>query len=138
MYPVRRQISSHAARLRREQTDVEQAFWMAVRNRRLGGYKFRRQATVGSYVADFLCVEAMLIVELDGGQHSPEADEARTLFLERRGYGVLRFWNNDVAQNLEGVLLKVLNALHERRKTLTQPSPAKAGEGQKKCPQVGR
>ena len=129
MYPVRRQISSHAARLRREQTDVEQAFWMAVRNRRLGGYKFRRQATVGSYVADFLCVEAMLIVELDGGQHSPEADEARTLFLERRGYGVLRFWNNDVAQNLEGVLLKVLNALHERRKTLTQPSPAKAGEG---------
>ena len=102
MYPVRRQISPHAARLRREQTDVEQALWFAVRNRRLAGYKFRRQATIGPLVADFLCADAMLIVELDGGQHDEEADAARTAYLESRGYRVLRFWNNDAADNLDG------------------------------------
>ncbi len=68
MYPVRRQISLHAARLRSDQTDVKQSLWWEVRNRRLLGAKFRRQATIGCYVVDFLCVEAMLIVELDGRQ----------------------------------------------------------------------
>ena len=129
MYPVRRQISPHAARLRREQTDVERAFWLKVRGRRLDGFKFRPQATIGPYVADFLCIEAKLIVELDGGQHSEAADRARTAFLTDRGYRILRFWNNDVAENTDGVLMTVLDTLHERRKTLTQPSPAKAGEG---------
>ena len=129
MYPVRRQISRHAARLRSEQTDVERAFWLKVRDRRLDGFKFRRQATIGPYVADFLCVEAKLIVELDGGQHSDEVDAKRTAFLEGQGYRVVRFWNGDVAANIEGVLMTVLDALHQRSKTLTQPSPAKAGEG---------
>ncbi len=131
MFPVRRQISPHAARLRREQTDVEQRFWLAVRNRRLDGAKFRRQATIGRYVVDFLCVEARLIVELDGGQHDVSVDADRTDFLEARGYRVLRFWNNDVLENLEGVLLVVSEALAAagQKKTLTQPSPAKAGEG---------
>ena len=128
MYPVRRQISPHAARLRRDQTDVEQRFWLAVRNRRLDGFKFRRQATIGRYIVDFLCVEAMLIVELDGGQHSEEADAARTRFLEDIGYRVIRFWNNDVIENFEGVLETVVMAL-QQKKALTQPSPAKAGEG---------
>jgi len=114
MPPVRRQISPHAARLRREQTDVEQRFWLAVRNRRLAGAKFRRQATIGSYVVDFLCVEAMLIVELDGGQHDEAVDAARTRFLESRGYRVLRFWNNQVVENFEGVLETVAEALGSR------------------------
>jgi very-short-patch-repair endonuclease len=111
MPPVRRQISPHAARLRREQTDVEQRFWLAVRDRRLAGAKFRRQATIGSYVVDFLCVEEMLIVELDGGQHDEAVDAHRTRFLEGRGYRVLRFWNNDVLENFEGVLQTVGDAL---------------------------
>ena len=128
MYPVRRQTSPHAARLRREQTDVEKALWLQVRDRRLDGFKFRRQATIGPYVADFLCIEAKLVVELDGGQHNEEADRARTAFLKERGYRVVRFWNNDVAANIDGVLATVLDAL-QRSKTLTQPSPAKAGEG---------
>lgn len=93
MYSVRRQISPHASPLRTEQTDVERAFWLKVRDRRLDGFKFRRQATVGPYVADFLCVEAKLIVELDGGQHCEEVDAERTAFLKDRGYRVLRFWN---------------------------------------------
>jgi very-short-patch-repair endonuclease len=97
--------------LRRDQTDAERLFWFAVRNRRLDGVKFRRQTTIGPYIVDFLCIEAMLVVELDGGQHSPEADAARTRFLEQRGYRVLRFWNNEVIENLEGVLLRVCEAL---------------------------
>jgi len=114
MYPVRRQISPHAARLRRERTDAEERFWQAVRNRQLDGFKFRFQATVGGYVADFLCVEAMLIVELDGGQHCEEKDARRTAFLEARGYRVIRFWNNDVLENLEGVMQVVHGTLLDR------------------------
>ncbi len=111
MPPVRRQISPHAARLRRDQTDVEQRFWLAVRDRRLAGMKFRRQATIGPYVVDFLCIEKRLIVELDGGQHDEIVDANRTRFLEERGYRVLRFWNNDVVENFDGVLQTVIEAL---------------------------
>ena len=113
MYPVRRQISSHAARLRGERTDAEQRFWLEVRDRRLDGWKFRFQMTVGPFVADFACIAANLIVELDGGHHTPEEDAARTAFLNARGYRVLRFWNSDVFENLEGVLLAVLEALRQ-------------------------
>ena len=115
MYPVRRQISRHAARLRRERTDVEQIIWLAVRNRRLGGFKFREQHTIGDhYVVDFACLEAMLVVELDGGQHNPTVDAPRTAFLEEQGYRVLRFWNNDVIENREGVLQTILSVLQVR------------------------
>ena len=123
MYPVRRQISPHAARLRRDQTDVERTLWFAVRNRRLEGAKFRRQATIGPYIVDFLCLEAMLIVELDGGQHHEVSDAGRTRFLVAEGYRVLRFWNNDVVENLDGVLQTIIAAV--QKKHLTH----KAGEG---------
>lgn len=106
-----RRTNPHARRLRREATDVEQRFWLAVRDRRLAGFKFRRQATIGPFIVDFLCIERLLIVELDGGQHGDEADAARTRFLEARGYRVIRFWNNDVADNWQGVLETVSAAL---------------------------
>jgi len=111
MYPVRRQISPHATRLRRDQTNVEQKLWLAVRNRRLANAKFRRQATIGRYIVDFLRIEAKLIVELDGGQHSEGTDAERTRFLEAQGYRVLRFWNNDVVDNFDGVLSTICAAL---------------------------
>ncbi|MEG3089470.1 endonuclease domain-containing protein [Sphingomonas sp. PB4P5] len=114
MPPVRRQISRHAARLRRERTEVEDRFWQAVRNRQLDGFKFRFQHSIGPFVADFACLEAMLIVELDGGQHSAEADARRTAYLERAGFEVLRFWNSDVIENLEGVAQVVHAALLRR------------------------
>jgi adenine-specific DNA-methyltransferase len=98
----------HARRLRRDATDVEAKLWHNVRNRRLGGYKFRRQATVSYYVVDFLCVQARLIVELDGGQHSAATDRKRTHALARLGFRVSRFWNNEVNENLEGVLQRIL------------------------------
>ncbi|OQW48056.1 MAG: DNA methylase [Proteobacteria bacterium SG_bin6] len=102
----------HARRLRRDATDVEQRFWLAVRDRRLGGFKFRRQVTIGPFVADFACIERRLIVELDGGQHDQEADAARTAYLEGLGWRVRRFWNNEVVENFEGVLQVVLAELN--------------------------
>jgi len=133
MYPVRRQINPYAAQLRRDRTDAENLVWQALRNRQCDGFKFRFQASIGRYVVDFLCVEAMLIVEIDGSQHTVEGDAERTAFLESRGYRVIRFWNSDVIANLDGVLEAIRRALiariGEEKKTLTQPSPAKAGEG---------
>ncbi len=115
MYPVRRRISRHAARLSRERTDVEQIIWLAVRNRRLGGFKFREQHPIGDrHVADFACIEAMLVVELDGGQHDPRTDAPRTAFLEAKRYRVLRFWNSEIIENQEGVLEIILVALLAR------------------------
>jgi len=108
---VRRQISPHASRLRREMTDVERSLWNALRNRQLGGFKFRRQATLGPYVIDFLCIERKLIVELDGGQHSHAADARRTAYLKTRGCRVIRFWNHEVVENLDGVLATILAGL---------------------------
>ena len=131
MYPVRRQISPHAAHLRRERTDAEDRFWQAVRNRQLGGFKFRFQHSIRPYITDFVCIQAMLIVEIDGGQHDEERDAERTRFLESCGFEVLRFWSNEVLTNLDGVASTVLLALlrRTRKETLTQPSPVKTGEG---------
>jgi very-short-patch-repair endonuclease len=101
--------SPHAQRLRRRATDIERKLWQYLRNRQLGGFKFRRQATVGGPVADFLCAEKRLIVELDGGQHSEQADAQRAAYLERLGYRVVRFWNHEVNENLGGVLRTILD-----------------------------
>ena len=93
-------------KLRRDSTEAEKVIWRALRNRRLDGHKFRRQHPIGKFVADFCCMEAMLIVEIDGGQHAidEERDAARTAYLGSQGYHVVRFWNNEVLENLEGVL----------------------------------
>jgi len=92
-----------ARKLRRNETDAERRLWNMLRNRSMTEAKFVRQHSIGRYVADFVCRERMLIVEADGGQHADsEADAHRTAFLNMRGYSVLRFWNNDILQNLEG------------------------------------
>src|SRR4029079_12797034 len=93
-----------AQRLRREMTDAERKLWSVLRNRKLNGAKFRRQQPLGPYIADFVCQECRLIIEADGGQHADNASDARrTAFLESVGYRVLRFWNNDILTNLDGV-----------------------------------
>jgi very-short-patch-repair endonuclease len=84
-------------------TDAERMLWSILRNRQLDGFKFRRQATIDPFVVDFLCVEAALAVELDGGQHDEDRDRRRTVYLEARGLHILRFWNHDVVENIEGV-----------------------------------
>ncbi len=98
-----------ARKLRRDSTEAEKLLWRALREAKLA--KFRRQMPVGPYFTDFACFAERLVVELDGGQHSPEIDAARTRFIETQGYRVLRFWNNDVLENVEGVVAAISNAL---------------------------
>jgi len=128
---VRRAISPHAAPLRRNATDAERYLWHHLRDRRLGGYKFRRQWTIGSYVVDFCCLESQLIVEADGGQHSEQRDRDRTEFLLSQGFRVIRFWDNDILQNMDGVLMVLLEALTAARSE-EDPHPGplpQVGEG---------
>ena len=113
--------------LRRNQTDAEAALWRKLRGRGLDNYKFRRQVPLGSYVADFLCKEAMLIVEIDGGHHSAqvEYDQHRDAFLRAGGYEVVRFWNNEVLTNLNGVLESLTLTLSRRARELKGGVPSK-------------
>jgi very-short-patch-repair endonuclease len=102
-----------ARKLRRSETDAEKLLWKHLRGRRLDGYKFRRQVSIGGYVADFAALEARLIIELDGGQYAERIaeDQMRTAELERFGFRVVRFWNHDVLANIDGVLEAVLQEL---------------------------
>ena len=102
--------TSTAQRLRKNRTDAEIRLWQHLRRRQLDGSRFRQQVPLGPYVVDFLCVKSRLMIELDGGQHAmnAEADKKRTAWLESRGFRVLRFWNNDVFKNIDGVLATIL------------------------------
>ena len=100
----RKRLTPVARRLRRERTEAEEHLWYHVRDRRLEDTKFVRQFQIHRYVADLACRTARLAIELDGGQHDPVRDAARTEIIERYGYVVLRFWNNDVLENTDGVL----------------------------------
>ena len=97
-----------ARRLRVSQTDAEAVLWNRIRNRQIDGHKFVRQLPIDSYICDFVCREKFLAIEVDGGQHSESATDAiRDRRLIEKGYSVLRFWNNDVIGNLEGVLTTI-------------------------------
>ena len=105
-------LTSRSRSLRHNSTGAEQKLWCVLRSRQLNGFKFRRQVEIGGYVVDFLCAEKRLIVEVDGGQHTPERDARRTAFLESHGFRVIRFWNNDVLENLEGGWKAIEEALN--------------------------
>jgi very-short-patch-repair endonuclease len=107
-----KRLTPVARKLRVNSTDAEQRLWQHLRARQLLGFKFRRQVPVGGHIADFLCEQAKLVVELDGGQHGDSAsDGLRTHALEAAGYRTLRFWNNDVLANTEGVLEEIARTL---------------------------
>ncbi|MBN1827042.1 MAG: endonuclease domain-containing protein [Candidatus Eisenbacteria bacterium] len=109
--------------LRKHQTDAEGLLWKRLRDRRLLGYKFRRQRSIGPYVVDFVCLEIKVVVELDGGQHGESAtekyDRRRDKYLESEGFRVLRFWNHQVMMETEAVLHSILRVLEEEG----EPSP---------------
>ncbi|WP_425409011.1 endonuclease domain-containing protein [Hyphococcus sp.] len=104
----------NARTLRKDMPETERRLWSRLRNKELGGFRFRRQHTIGPYIADFACVEAKLVIELDGEQHAlgntPVRDVARDTFMEREGWMVLRFWNHEVRDNMNGVLDAIIEA----------------------------
>ena len=110
----------NAGTLRKAQTDAEGLLWYYLRDRQLGGHKFRRQQPIGNYIADFVCLSKKLIVELDGGQHDEQRayDRERDACLHEQGFRVLRFWNNEVIGNCHGVLERIYNALQVSRPSL--------------------
>jgi very-short-patch-repair endonuclease len=119
--------SELARNLRTNMTEAERKLWALLRRKQLQDFRFRRQVPLGRYVADFACMSAQLIVELDGGQHAirTEHDQRRTAWLESVGYRVLRFWNGEVFTNADGVLETIRLALLDPP---PQPSPSR-GEG---------
>ena len=115
--PAGESRTERSRRLRRDQTPAEAKLWRALKGGQLEGFKFRRQVAFDRYFADFVCLEAKLIVELDGGQHSEAEvyDSRRTEALERAGFLVLRFWNQAVRTEFDGVLDEILAALRSGR-----------------------
>ena len=139
-----------ARRMRNEPTEAERELWWHLR-RRLPreDTHFRRQVQIGPYIADFACHKPKLVVKIDGGQHGSQTaqDHARTQRLEAEGYRALRFWNNDVLGNIEGVLTEILQALATTptpdpspqgggEKRARRPSPPQAGGGEQRCAQL--
>jgi very-short-patch-repair endonuclease len=110
------QLRSDVRRLRRDQSQAESVLWQHLRAKRLEGAKFRRQHPIGAHIVDFCCLRHRLVIEVDGGQHAEEVekDAARTARLEAHGFKVIRFWNDDVLRNLEGVLTSIAEALRQR------------------------
>jgi very-short-patch-repair endonuclease len=124
-----------ARQLRRDMTPSERRLWWRLRELSPEGSHFRRQATIGPYFADFVCHTTKLVIEIDGGQHGVavriERDLKRDAYLKRNGYRVLRFWNNDLRENIDGVLMVICDALQKVRTPPTpDPPPPPAGGGE--------
>jgi very-short-patch-repair endonuclease len=118
-----------ARQMRAQPTDAERVLWRRLRHDiSLAGSHFRRQALIGPFIVDFASRGAKLVIELDGGQHDTQraADARRTRFIEGHGYRVLRFWNNDVLGNIDGVLSEIQSALAQT--PTPDPSPQGGGE----------
>ncbi|OWV85179.1 hypothetical protein ATY75_25450 [Rhizobium sp. N122] len=107
--------TAQARKLRQTETEEEYRLWSDLRNRQLNGYKFARQVPLGVYIVDFLCREERLVVEIDGFHHADNiSDMTRTLWLNRAGYSILRFWNHEITQERRAVLETILAALERR------------------------
>ena len=118
-----------ARKLRQQSTDAERMLWKHLRAHRMAGYKFRRQVVIEPYIVDFICLDARLIVEADGGQHLEQAEDdlKRSAFLQSRGYKVIRFWNDEILTDTHIVLERIYNYLI----TAPSPLPSPGGRGGK-------
>ncbi len=124
--------------LRRNMTDAERRLWGALRAQRFAGWKFRRQEPLGDYIADFICHDARLVIEIDGGQHAEsQRDVRRDAWFAEQGYRVLRFWNNEVLGQQEAVLERIYDTLASLSPTLS-PSPSPQGGGRRVPSPLGR
>ncbi len=124
------ELRLRARQLRNNATDAERHLWRYLRNRHFGGHRFRRQMPMAGYVADFACPGLKLVIELDGGQHLRNSgyDQVRTALLERQGYRVLRYWNDDVLVRTAAVLEDILRAIEQGNGTPPQLSPSPAAK----------
>jgi very-short-patch-repair endonuclease len=125
-------LTPRARQLRGATTDVERMLWYRLRNRQLLACKFRRQHPVAGYVLDFACEELQIAVELDGSQHAEvfaqQSDTVRTVRLQALGWQVVRFWNNEVIENMDGVLSVIMLALEDKIQGERAPHPTFEGE----------
>jgi very-short-patch-repair endonuclease len=131
LFRIKPKNKQRSRTLRKEMTIAERLLWKALRNKQLNQYKFRRQHPYGKYILDFVCLEAKLVIEVDGGQHQENTmyDQNRSMWLERQGFKVLRFWNNEVLNNLDAVMQVIWHELHLDIQPPSQPSPCQ-GEGE--------
>ena len=127
-----RQLRDRARAMRANPTPAERRLWAMLRDRRMRSFKFKRQHVITPYIVDFACLEGLLIIEADGGQHcDSDADRQRDAYLSRKGFRVLRFWNNDVLENPSGVFEMIQAALHT-------PHPPAAAQRVPPSPRAGR
>jgi very-short-patch-repair endonuclease len=129
-------LNQRATEMRRNPTEPEKRLWRALSNGQLQGHKFRRQAVIGPYIADFLCPQRALIVEVDGDTHDATYDDRRDAALADRGFRVLRFTNPEVMTNLDGVLQAILGALDQASARWDGPHPNPSPEGEGLYPDI--
>ena len=131
-------MRQHVKALRANPTDAERMLWSKLRRKQIRALRFRRQFPIGPYIVDFVCLQVKLIIEVDGGQHGAENDAIRSAWLNERGYRVLRFWNNDVLGNIDGVVQTIASEVIAPsdaplpRRAALRLSPPSLGRGEDK------
>ena len=132
MAPTRKELLARAKLMRANPTEAEKRLWAMLRDHRLAAFKFRRQQVIEPYIVDFVCLSERLIIEADGSQHADNKDDVRRdAFLRRQGFRLLRFWNNQVLEEGDGVTTAIFSALFPhppKPAAWAPPSPAR-GEG---------
>ncbi|WP_336970338.1 endonuclease domain-containing protein [Sphingobium aromaticiconvertens] len=116
---------ARARELRYNATAAERALWQAISARKISGTRFNRQVPIGPFICDFVARSIRLVIEVDGGQQNETVDAARTSYLESQGYRVIRFWNNDVLGNLNGVVAEIARVIAD----MPPPNPSREREG---------
>ena len=114
-----------ARALRNNATDAERALWQAISARKMSGVRFNRQVPIGPFICDFVARSIGLVIEVDGGQHGDDADADRTKYIEAQGFRVIRFWNNEVLTNPEGVVARIAGVIAD----MPSPNPSRTREG---------
>ncbi|CAM8637308.1 DUF559 domain-containing protein [Sphingobium sp.] len=117
--------TAKARALRNNATDVERALWHVISARKISGIRFNRQIPIGQFICDFVARSIGLVIEVDGGQHNDEVDAERTRYIEARGFRMIRFWNNDVLGNIEGVIEEIERVIAN----MPSPDPCRKREG---------
>ncbi|GBH30507.1 endonuclease domain-containing protein [Sphingobium xenophagum] len=117
--------TARARALRNNATDAERVLWQAISARKVSGIRFNRQVPVGPFICDFVARSIGLVIEVDGGQHEDAVDAERTRYIEAQGFRVIRFWNNDVLGNLDGVIEDIMRVVAD----MPSPNPSRKREG---------